>query len=159
MEARSKVKAKSGNPQSKSSRHSQSNRDSLLDRQAVEGEQAADGVFADAVLKEPWGTFVEEFEAGFRAGGEARIGLDAVLELGFEGGVFGHVFAGQPFQDVGFAVLLLLKDGIEEAPAEGGVGRIGFEPVDGDLGKALIERDDDRAGGEGKRFGGQSALT
>ena len=61
----------------------------LVEGEAVEGEQAAYGVFADAVGEVPGRVFVEEFETGFRVGGEAGIGLDAVLELGFECGVFG----------------------------------------------------------------------
>ena len=128
-------------------------------RHAVEREQAADGVLADVVGEAPRRAVVEEFEARFRAGGEAGISLDAALELGLEGRVFGEVFAGQLFQHVGLAVLALLENGVEEAPADGGIGRLGLQPVDGDLRQALVEGNDDRAGGEGHFFRGQRALA
>src|ERR1035441_1412734 len=131
----------------------------LLQRRPVEGEQAADRVLADVVLLEPGRTLVEEFEAAAGARGKARIGLDAVLELRLEGGILGQVFAGQLLQHVGLAVLLLLEDGIEEAPAQGGVWRLRLEPVNGDLGEPLVERDHDRSGGEGERLRGERAST
>ena len=66
----------------------------LVEGDGVEGGQSADGVFADTVGGVPGGVLVEEIEAGFGTGGEAGVGLDAVFELGFEGGVFVEVFAG-----------------------------------------------------------------
>jgi hypothetical protein len=129
----------------------------LVEWEAVEREEAADGVFADAVGDIPGRVLIKELEAGFGTGGEARVGLDAVLELGLEGGVFVEVFAGEFLEDVGFAVFALLKDGVKESPAQGGVGGLGLKPLNGDLGEALIERDDDRAGGEGDGLLGECA--
>ncbi len=80
----------------------------LFEREAVEGEEAANGVLADAVGDTPGRVVIEELEAGFGVGSEARIGLDAVLEFGLEGGILGEVFAGELLKDVGFAVFSLL---------------------------------------------------
>src|SRR5579862_3987303 len=131
----------------------------LLHWNALKREQAADRVFADAVGEAPGRAVVKEFETGGRAGSETGIGLNAALEFGFEGRIFGEVFAGEFFEDVGFAVLALFEDGIEEAPAEGGVGGLGLEPVDSDLGESLVEGDDDGAGGEGHLLRGKGALA
>ncbi len=107
------------------------------------------------VFKEPRRALVKELEARTGAGGEAWIGLDAMFEFGLQRGVLGQVLASQLLQHVGLAVLPLFEDRIEETPAEGGVGCVRFKPVDGDFGETLVERDDDRSGGECQRLGGQ----
>ncbi len=53
---------------------------------------------------------VKELEARAGAGREARIGLNAALELGLESWIFLEVFAGELLQNVSFPILALLKN-------------------------------------------------
>src|SRR5579862_5929475 len=81
-----------------------------LQRNSFERQEAAYGVFAYVIGQAPGGTVIEEFQARFGAGGEARIGLDAAFKLGLEGRIFSEVFASQFLEHVRLAVFALFED-------------------------------------------------